>query len=105
MPARPTSADDRQMRYVAESLFGGFRLGRIAGIDIVIDWSLLVIFAMVTTSLGWQILPMWHPDWSRALRWSVALVAAVSFFASVLAHELSHALVGRRQGIRIERIT
>jgi Zn-dependent protease/CBS domain-containing protein len=105
MAERPTLAEERHMRTGAESLFGGFRLGRVAGIEIVVDWSLLVIFAMVLTSLGWQILPMWHPDWSRALRWSVALIAAVSFFASILLHELSHALVGRTQGIRIERIT
>ncbi len=86
-------------------MFGGFRLGRIAGIQIEIDWSLLIIFAMVTTSLGLQVLPSWHPDWSGALVWLVAVLAALSFFASVLAHELSHAVVGRRFGIRIERIT
>ncbi len=105
MAARPTRTEERHLRSGAASLFGGFRVGRVAGIQIVVDWSLLVIFAMVLTSLGWQVLPMWHPDWSRALRWSVALVAAVSFFASILLHELSHALVGRTQGIRIERIT
>ena len=83
----------------------GIRLGRVAGVQVEIDWSLLIIFALVTFSLGAQMLPAWHPDWSAPLRWLVALVAAFLFFASVLAHELSHALVGRRMGIHVRRIT
>ncbi len=84
---------------------GGLRLGSIAGVEVRIDWSLLIIFALVTFTLGAQVFPSWHPDWIAPLRWGVALVAAVAFFASVLAHEMSHALVGRRQGIPVRTIT
>lgn len=73
--------------------------------EIRVDWSLLIIFALVAVSLGAQVLPAWHPDWSVGLRWGVAIVAAVAFFASVLAHEMSHALVGKTQGIPVRRIT
>ncbi len=83
----------------------GFRLGRIAGIDVHVDWSLLIIFALIASSLGLATFPALHPNWSSLLSWVTALVAAVLFFASVLVHELSHALVGRAYGMRVPRIT
>src|SRR5918996_5154901 len=86
-------------------MFVGFRLGQIAGIDVHIDWSLLIIFVLVTVSLGAGVFPAWHPNWGPGLMWLTALIAALLFFASVLVHELSHALVGRMQGIDIKRIT
>lgn len=83
----------------------GFRLGRIAGIDVHVDWSLLIIFALIASSLGLATFPALHPNWSPLLSWVTALVAAVLFFSSVLVHELSHALVGRAYGMRVPRIT
>jgi len=83
----------------------GLRLGSIAGIAIHVDWSLAIVFFLVTSGLAMGLFPAWHPDWSAPLAWGTALAAAVLFFGSVLAHELSHALVGRRQGVTIRRIT
>jgi Zn-dependent protease/CBS domain-containing protein len=83
----------------------GVRLGRIAGIRVTLDWSLLIIFALITLMLSGGLLPAWHPDWGGFTVLVTAAAAAVLFLASVLAHELSHAIVGRRLGVRIERIT
>src|SRR3990172_6761299 len=83
----------------------GLRLGRIAGIEIHADWSLLIIFLLIASSLALGLFPGWHPDWGPALIWATAVGAAVALFASVLAHELSHALVGRARGIAIRGIT
>jgi Zn-dependent protease len=83
----------------------GFRLGRIAGIEVHIDWSLLIVFILISSSLAFGLFPAWHPDWSAGLSWAVALAAAVLFFSSVLTHELAHALVGRVQGVVVRRIT
>ncbi len=84
---------------------GGLRVGSIAGIDIMVDVSLVIIFFLITFSLATAIFPAWHPDWSASLSWSTAVGAAVLFFASVLAHELSHALVARAYGVTVWRIT
>src|SRR3990172_4740690 len=83
----------------------GLRLGRIAGIEIHADWSLLIIFLLIASSLALGLFPGWHPDWGPALIWATAVGAAVALFASVLAHELSHSLVGRARGIAVRRIT
>jgi Zn-dependent protease len=83
----------------------GLRLGSISGIEIHADWSLLIIFALISFGLATGLFPSWHPNWSPATAWITALVAAVLFLASILVHELSHALVGRAHGVQIRRIT
>lgn len=63
------------------------------------------MFGLVLFNLAVGVLPAWHPDWSPALRWGVATGAAVLFFASILLHELAHAVVGRALGIPVSGIT
>lgn len=84
---------------------GGIRIARIAGIEVRVHPSWIVIFALVTMSLATAVFPMWHPSWGPATRWSVAGVAAALFFGSVLVHEFAHSLVGRWQGIDVSSIT
>jgi Zn-dependent protease len=84
---------------------GGLRLGRVAGVTLHAHWSLLVIFWLIVVSLGGGTFRLWHPQWSAALSWTVALGAAILFFASIAAHELAHAVIGRRHGVPIDRIT
>ena len=83
----------------------GIRLGRIAGIEVTADWSVLIIFALIAFGLATGVFPAWHPDWPAALAWGTALGAATLFLASVLVHELSHALIGLLGGIQVRRIT
>jgi Zn-dependent protease/predicted transcriptional regulator len=82
-----------------------FRLGQIAGIRIGVNWSVLVIFALIAYGLAGQYLPAAFPDQSTAAYVIVGLAAAVVFVASLLAHEVSHALVARRNGVQVEGIT
>ena len=83
----------------------GIRLGRIRGIEIFADWSLLVVFLLIAYSLAAGVFPAWHPDWETPVALATALGAALLFLASVLVHELAHALVGRLGGARVRRIT
>ncbi|MGE5153634.1 MAG: site-2 protease family protein [Bdellovibrio bacteriovorus] len=83
----------------------GVRLGRVAGVEVGLDWSLLIVFGLIAMALAGGVLPRWHPDWGQAKVLTTALAAAVLFLASVLVHELAHAVVGRRHGVEIRRIT
>ena len=83
----------------------GFLLARLFGVEVRLDWSLTVIFALVTINLGAGVLPSWHPAWSSTSVWAASFAAAVLFFASLLAHELSHAFVARAQGVPVNRVT
>lgn len=83
----------------------GIRLGRIAGVLVTLDWSLLIVFALITFALSVGPLPTWHPDWGGLLVFVTAVSAAALFLVSILAHELSHAIVGRRLGIDVRHIT
>jgi Zn-dependent protease/CBS domain-containing protein len=84
---------------------GGFRVGRIFGIEIHVDWSWVFIFLLVSWNLAAGVFPAWHPDWGPGLNWGVAIVAALLFFGSILLHELAHSLVARARGLPVRRIT
>jgi len=86
-------------------LGGGFRLGRILGFTIRVDWSWLLIFVLVVFSLAGGYFPRFYPQFGIATNWLVGMIAAVLLFASVLAHELMHSIVARRGGIDVKEIT
>lgn len=82
----------------------GFRIGRIFGINIAIDWSWFFIFLLVTVNLA-LVFGQAHPTWGSGLNWLVAGLAALLFFISVLLHELAHSLVARAQRLPVRNIT
>ncbi len=81
------------------------RIGSLLGIDIHLDASVLIIFALVVWILGGNVFPSWHPDWSARLSWITGLGAGLLFFVSLLLHEMAHSLMARHYGIRVPRIT
>lgn len=84
-----------------------FRIGRILGIDIEIDYTWFIIFVLLAFLLSRPGGPLTRnlPDLPLLSRWLLALVTTLLFFGSVLFHELSHALVALRNGLGISGIT
>ncbi len=81
-----------------------FRMGRLFGIDIHVNWSWLFIFGLVSWSLSLTFGQI-HNEWSINMRWGMAMLAAFLFFCSVLAHELAHSLVALTRGVPVANIT
>ncbi|MBO0685978.1 MAG: site-2 protease family protein [Candidatus Dormibacteraeota bacterium] len=80
-------------------------LGRIAGIRIGLNWSLLVVVALIAWSLAATILPSADPGQPVAAYWTAGVISALVFMLSLLAHELAHSVVAQRRGVRVEGIT
>jgi Zn-dependent protease/CBS domain-containing protein len=80
-------------------------LGRIAGIHVGLNWSLLVVAALIAWSLASSLLPSASPGQNSGAYWAAGAASAFVFLASLLAHELAHSVVAMRRGIRVEGIT
>lgn len=81
------------------------RLGRIFGIDIGANWSLVFIFGLVAWTLATNVVPADAPGYGVFTYWIVGLAGAALFYVCLVAHELSHALVARRNGVKVAGIT
>ena len=80
------------------------KLGRIFGVEIGLHYSWFIIALLITLSIAEQFKAN-NPDWTDGLRWGLAILTAVLFFAAIVAHELSHALVAKLRGLPVRSIT
>jgi Zn-dependent protease len=77
------------------------RSGSIGGTAIRLDPSLL-LFALL---IVWTFTVRFEPAHGRGVALTMAIVGTVAFFASILAHELAHALEATHRGMEVEGIT
>jgi Zn-dependent protease/CBS domain-containing protein len=80
------------------------RLGRIAGVRIGVNWTVLVIFGLILVGLSTVQLPVMFEGRAAAAYWIAGTLGAAAFFLSLLAHELAHAIVAQHHGVRVEGI-
>jgi len=73
-------------------------IGKLFGIQLRLHYSWFIIFVFLTVLLV-------SPHWLSPLWWVIGIITCLLFFASVVAHELAHSLVGRANGIPIKSIT
>lgn len=77
---------------------GTFRITNIYGIPLRVHWSFLFLLLWVVFS-GFD--SNWHLEWSHL--WKL-LILLFALFSCVILHELGHALVARRHGIKTQSI-
>jgi Zn-dependent protease len=76
------------------------RFRSIAGIPLRVHASWLIALFLATTSLSSDLAPS-----AGRFALVIALATALALFASLIAHELGHALVARRCGVGVKAIT
>jgi len=80
------------------------KLGTIFGVQLGLHYSWFVIALLIAFSLAAHFRAV-NPYWSSATVWGAALITAVLFFASLILHELSHAVIAKLRGLPIHQIT
>jgi Zn-dependent protease/CBS domain-containing protein len=86
-------------------LSGNISLGRIGGVEVRVNWSWLIVLALIVWTLADGVFPSQNPGLSGDTHLAMAVVAALLFFASILLHELGHAWEARREGLEVDGIT
>ncbi|OBF99853.1 zinc metalloprotease [Mycobacterium sp. 852014-52450_SCH5900713] len=79
-------------------------IGRIAGFPVNVHWSVLVILWLFTWSLA-STLPGTVKGYSHGAYWLAGACGALVLLASLVAHELAHAVVARRAGVSVGSVT
>src|SRR5262249_41964585 len=80
------------------------RLGRVFGIEIGLHYSWFLIALLIVLSLVAQFRST-QPQWGEPTIWISALVTGLLFFATLILHELSHAVTARARGLPVGAIT
>jgi len=80
-------------------------LGRIRGVEIGVNWSVLGILLLITFGLGAVRFPDTAEGYADGEYWLAAVVTGLVFLGSILLHEISHALVALREGLQVRGIT
>ena len=73
------------------------RLGRVRGIELGANWSVLVIGGLLAYGLSGGVVD--------GVLWAVVVPTVLLFLGSLLAHELGHSLVAQHNGVRVRSIT
>src|SRR6266567_2336179 len=86
-------------------------IARVYGIPVRIDYRWFIVFAMSVALIAanvrkypLQLFKFTLPATGDGVAWTLGVVTTLGLFLSVFGHELSHALMGRAEGIEIEEI-
>lgn len=80
-------------------------LFKLFGFPIRLDLSWIFIAILLTWSLAAAYFPQVHPGLGEQTYWIMGLIGMLGLFASVVLHELGHAIVARKYDLEIRGIT
>src|SRR5258705_12665009 len=82
-----------------------FFVGRLFGIPIKLDWSWLPVMPLYTWAVATMLLPRSADGQMQPEYWLFGAATTFLLVASIVVHELAHALVAKAEGIEIQDIT
>ncbi len=82
-----------------------YHILKIAGLDLGMDLSWLMIALLVTWTLALGLFPSSYPGLTAGTYWIMGFVGMLGLFLSVVLHEMGHAFMARKFGQPISRIT
>src|SRR5689334_10035484 len=82
----------------------GIPVGRILGVPVSLTVPWLLLSALITVGYG-ELVSRRQPDLPTAFAYLIGLALVGCLLGSVLLHELGHALLARRHGVPVRRVT
>lgn len=79
-------------------------VARVQAIEISLNWRWMPVLLLGTWLLAHSVLPARFPAWELETSWLTAAAVVLAGEATLLLHELSHAIVARRRGQEVLRI-
>jgi Zn-dependent protease/CBS domain-containing protein len=105
LTGEPRQGRDTGPGHARDPLSAGLVVGTVRGIQVRVNWSVALIFALIAFGLAtWQF-PAVSPHQATLTYVLAGILTTVAYFASLLAHELAHSLVALRYGLRVKSIT
>ncbi|MCL4416391.1 MAG: site-2 protease family protein [Actinobacteria bacterium] len=86
-------------------LKSSIKLFKIFGIEIRLDYSWFIIFALLIYYFGFGYFPSVLPGLNKGFIAIITVLTVILFFFSILFHEVSHSVVAKRKGIPVSRIS
>jgi Zn-dependent protease len=81
------------------------RLGRLLGVPIGINISVVLVALLLAVSLAMVSLPNMAPGHPRSAYWFAAVLGVLAFLGSLVAHEMGHSYVAIRNDVRVREVT
>src|SRR6056297_3941222 len=82
-----------------------FKIFNLLGFPIYLDLSWFVVAILISWSLASSVFPAQVEGLPAGQYWTMGVLGALGLFASILAHELGHAVIARRFDVPIRGIT